>query len=44
MAAPCWLLEGREEDRRKAAMLKRAAPDSKYQYCDLNGVCFVTLD
>jgi hypothetical protein len=25
-------------------MLQRAAPDSKYQYCDNNGVCFVTAD
>ena len=43
-AAPCWLLDGREEDRRRAEMLRRAAPDSKYQYCDNNGVCFVTAD
>ena len=44
MAAPCWLLDGREEDRKKAEMLRKAAPGSKYQYCDLNGVCFVTAD
>lgn len=44
MAAPCWLLGSRDEDRRRAEMLKKAAPESKYQYCDLNGVCFVTLD
>jgi len=43
-AAPCWLLDGRAEDRRRATMLKRAAPGSKYQYCDNNGVCFVTAD
>ena len=43
-AAPCWPLEDREVDRRRAAMLRKAAPDSKYQYCDSNGVCFVTLD
>jgi hypothetical protein len=44
MAAPCWLLEDREEDRNWAAALKAAAPDSTYQYCDLNGVSFVTFD
>ncbi|MBT5047334.1 MAG: hypothetical protein HOM58_02440 [Rhodospirillaceae bacterium] len=44
MAAPCWLLDSRPEDRKKAALLKKAAPDSKYQYCDMNGTCFVTLD
>ena len=43
-SAPCWLLEGREEDRRRAAMLRQAAPESKYQYCDFNGTCFVTAD
>ena len=43
-AAPCWMLDGRPEDRRRAEMLQRAAPDSKYQYCDNNGVCFVTAD
>jgi catechol 2,3-dioxygenase-like lactoylglutathione lyase family enzyme len=42
--APCWLLDSREKDRRRAAMLKKAAPHSKYQYCDINGVCFVTAD
>ena len=44
MGAPCWLLDSRDEDRRRADMLKKAAPDSKYQYCDLNGTCFVTMD
>jgi len=44
MAASCWILDGPEEDRKKAEMLKKAAPESKYQYCDLNGVCFVTMD
>jgi catechol 2,3-dioxygenase-like lactoylglutathione lyase family enzyme len=44
MSAPCWQLEGRAEDRKKADLLKKTAPDSKYQYCDLNGTCFVTLD
>jgi len=44
MAAPCWLLGSREEDARWAEMLKQAAPESKYQYCDLNGVSFVTSD
>ena len=44
MAAPCWLLNNRPEDRKKAALLKRTAPDSKYQYCDMNGTCFVTID
>ena len=44
MAAPCWLLDRREEDRKKAEMLKKAAPDSKYQYCDMNGTCFVTAE
>lgn len=43
-AAPCWLLDGREKDRKRVAQLRRAAPDSKYQYCDSNGVCFVTSD
>ena len=43
-AAPCWLLDGREKDRSRAAMLRRAAPDSKYQYSDSNGVCFVVAD
>lgn len=43
-AAPCWLLDSRAKDRKRAAMLKNAAPGSKYQYCDSNGVCFVTLD
>ncbi len=43
-AAPCWLLDSRAKDRKRAEMLKKAAPDSKYQYCDSNGVCFVTLD
>lgn len=43
-AAPCWLLDGRDADRRKQALLQRAAPDSRYQYCDANGVCFVTID
>lgn len=43
-AAPCWMLEDRAEDRRKKELLKRAAPDSQYQYCDRNGVCFVTYD
>ncbi|HAA93555.1 MAG TPA: hypothetical protein DCE33_13990, partial [Rhodospirillaceae bacterium] len=33
--APCWLLEGRPEDVKRAEQLKRAAPESKYQYCDL---------
>lgn len=42
--APCWLLEGRDEDRRRAEQLKRAAPDSKFHYCDLNGMCFVVAD
>ena len=44
MAAPCWQLDGREEDRNKAALLKKTSPDSKYQYCDMNGMCFVTMD
>jgi hypothetical protein len=44
MAAPCWLLDRRPEDRKKAELLKRAAPNSKYQYCDMNGTCFVTSD
>ena len=44
MAAPCWLLEGREEDRNRAKHMKQIAPDSKYQYCDMNGTCFVTND
>ncbi|MDA1326149.1 MAG: VOC family protein [Proteobacteria bacterium] len=43
-AAPCWLLNSREEDRRRAEMLRKAAPESKYQYCDSNGACFVTGD
>lgn len=43
-AAPCWLLDGRKKDRQRAAQLRRAAPDSKYQYCDANGVCFVVAD
>ncbi len=43
-AAPCWLLESREEDRRRAEMLRNAAPDSKYQNCDSNGTCFVTVE
>lgn len=42
--APCWLLDSRDEDRQKAEMLKKLAPHSKYQYCDLNGTCFVTTD
>tara|TARA_Y100001936_G_scaffold169092_1_gene165291 strand:- start:7949 stop:8782 length:834 start_codon:yes stop_codon:yes gene_type:complete len=42
--APCWLLDTREKDIRRAEMLKKAAPDSKYQYSDSNGVCFVTID
>ena len=42
--APCWLLESRDEDRKKAEMLRKLAPHSKYQYCDLNGTCFVTTD
>jgi len=41
---PCWTLDSREEDRRRADMLQKASPDSKYQYCDLNGVCFVTTE
>jgi hypothetical protein len=44
MNAPCWLLDSRDEDRRRAEMLKKLAPDSKYQYCDLSGTCFVTAD
>ena len=44
MAAPCWLLDRREEDRKKAALLKKAAPNSRYQYCDMNGTCFVTAE
>ena len=44
MAAPCWLLEDREEDRNRAKHMKQIAPDSKYQYCDMNGTCFVTND
>jgi catechol 2,3-dioxygenase-like lactoylglutathione lyase family enzyme len=44
MSVPCWLLDDRPEDRKKAELLKRAAPDSKYQYCDMNGTCFVTAD
>jgi catechol 2,3-dioxygenase-like lactoylglutathione lyase family enzyme len=43
-AAPCWLLENRPEDRRKKELLQKAAPDSQYQYCDRNGVCFVTIE
>ena len=42
--APCWLLDTRRKDIKRAEMLKKAAPDSKYQYSDSNGVCFVTLD
>ncbi len=42
--APCWLLDMRKKDIKRAEMLKKAAPDSKYQYSDSNGVCFVTLD
>jgi len=42
--APCWLLDTRKKDIRRAKMLKKAAPDSKYQYSDSNGVCFVTID
>jgi len=42
--APCWLLDTRKKDIRRAEMLKKAAPDSKYQYSDSNGVCFVTID
>jgi len=42
--APCWLLDTRKKDLRRAEMLKKAAPDSKYQYSDSNGVCFVTID
>lgn len=44
MAAPCWLLENREEDRNRAKHMKQIAPESKYQYCDMNGTCFVTND
>jgi catechol 2,3-dioxygenase-like lactoylglutathione lyase family enzyme len=44
MAAPCWLLENREEDRNREKHMKQIAPDSKYQYCDMNGTCFVTND
>ena len=44
MAAPCWLLEDREEDRNRAKHMKQIAPESKYQYCDMNGTCFVTND
>ena len=44
MAAPCWLLDSREEHRDKTVLLKKAAPDSKYQYSDMNGTCFVTAD
>lgn len=43
-ASPCWLLDKRDEDVKKAALLKKTAPHSKYQYCDSNGVCFVTAD
>jgi len=43
-AAPCWLLDGRDVDIKRAEQLKRAAPDSKYQYCDLNGMCFVVSE
>ncbi|MDA0991913.1 MAG: hypothetical protein O3A51_14330 [Verrucomicrobia bacterium] len=43
-AAPCWLLDNRAEDRRRAEMLRKAAPTSKYQYCDSNSTCFVTGD
>jgi catechol 2,3-dioxygenase-like lactoylglutathione lyase family enzyme len=42
--APCWLLDTRKKDLRRAEMLKKAAPNSKYQYSDSNGVCFVTID
>lgn len=42
--AHCWLLDTRKKDIRRAKMLKKAAPDSKYQYSDSNGVCFVTID
>ena len=42
--APCWLLDTRKKDLRRAEMLKKAAPTSKYQYSDSNGVCFVTID
>jgi predicted enzyme related to lactoylglutathione lyase len=42
--APCWLLDTRKKDLRRAEMLKKAAPASKYQYSDSNGVCFVTID
>lgn len=41
---PCWLLDKRKKDLRRAEMLKKAAPTSKYQYSDSNGVCFVTID
>jgi predicted enzyme related to lactoylglutathione lyase len=44
MNAPCWVLDSREEDRKKSELLQRAAPNSKYQYCDMNGTCFVTAD
>jgi catechol 2,3-dioxygenase-like lactoylglutathione lyase family enzyme len=44
MAAPCWLLEDREEDRNRAKHMKKIASNSKYQYCDMNGTCFVTND
>jgi hypothetical protein len=37
-------LDSRAKDKKRAAMLKKASPDSKYQYCDSNGVCFVTVD
>ena len=42
--APCWLLDTRKKDLRRVEMLKKAAPTSKYQYSDSNGVCFVTID
>ena len=44
MAAPCWLLKDREEDRNRAKQMKQIAPDSKHQYCDMNGTCFVIND
>ena len=43
-AAPCWLLDGRKQDIARRDQLRRAAPHSRYQYCDANGVCFVTID
>jgi catechol 2,3-dioxygenase-like lactoylglutathione lyase family enzyme len=43
-AAPCWLLDGRDVDKKRADMMKKAAPNSKYHYCDLNGMCFAVMD